>query len=249
MQSAQQLAQWFNQGNTAIPNLLLQYYKRIALTDQEMMLIIHLHAFALEGNDFPSLEAIHERMSLSEGEISTSLNRLLKDGYVDITSSLDNEQKRKESFTLQPLWEKLCTYLINQQAHKEIAASTEGAWPDDFAQHDDEEEGQLFKRFEQEFARPLSPMEIETISIWLDQDKYDVSLILLALREAVISSKLSLRYIDRILFEWQKNGIKTVDAAREYSKKFRQQKQTGNLQQQSQDKVEFTFYNWLDKTK
>ena len=46
-----------------------------------------------------------------------------------------------------------------------------------------------------------------------DQDQHHPNLIQAALREAVMSGKLNFRYIDRILFEWKKNGIKTVDQA------------------------------------
>ena len=66
------------------------------------------------------------------------------------------------------------------------------------------EEGEIYKLFEQEFGRLLSPMEYETIGMWFDQDKHSSALIRLALKEAVLSQKLSLRYIDRILFEWKK---------------------------------------------
>ena len=45
---------------------------------------------------------------------------------------------------------------------------------------------------------------------------------LAALREAVFCGKLSCRYIDRILLEWQRNGIQTPEEAVEYSRKFRQ---------------------------
>ena len=71
----------------------------------------------------------------------------------------------------------------------------------------------LYTVFEKEFGRPLSPFECETLGMWEDQDQHHPNLIQAALREAVMSGKLNFRYIDRILFEWKKNGIKTVDQA------------------------------------
>src|SRR5699024_11628105 len=62
---------------------------------------------------------------------------------------------------------------------------------------EENEEGTIFILFEQEFGRPLSPFEIETISVWLDEDKMKPSLIKADLREAVLMSKLNFKYIDR----------------------------------------------------
>ena len=58
----------------------------------------------------------------------------------------------------------------------------------------DKEERNLFTIFEKEFGRPLSPMELETISGWVDADRYPDELILLALKEAVFAGKLHFRY-------------------------------------------------------
>ncbi|MNW53639.1 DNA replication protein DnaD [compost metagenome] len=85
----------------------------------------------------------------------------------------------------------------------------------------DEQERNLFVIFEKEFARPLSPMECETISVWVDQDGYPDELILLALKEAVFAGKVHFRYIDRILLEWSRNRVKTVEDAKAYIQRFR----------------------------
>ncbi|MNI65967.1 DNA replication protein DnaD [compost metagenome] len=79
----------------------------------------------------------------------------------------------------------------------------------------------MFVIFEKEFARPLSPMECETISVWVDQDGYPDELILLALKEAVFAGKVHFRYIDRILLEWSRNRVKTVEDAKAYIQRFR----------------------------
>ena len=77
----------------------------------------------------------------------------------------------------------------------------------------------VFNRFEVEFGRDFSPMEIQTIDGWLTEDHYQPDLILAALKEAVINSALSLRYIDQILMNWEKKNIKTAKAAADYLKK------------------------------
>lgn len=255
MISVQQWAKWMNKGSASVPYVLLENYKSLQLSDGEMMLIIHLHSFAGEGNLFPSPEQLQERMTCSENEISEMLNQLHKKQFIDIISSVDQEGMREESYSLEPLWEKMITFLSSSTAQEvsssEVATSQDAypSWPSDLNQtgNDIQQlEGQIFQRFEQEFGRVLSPIECETISLWLDDDRYQPHLIFLALREAVISSKLSLRYIDRILFEWQKIGIKTAEEVREHSKNFRQQ-QPSKPKSKDQAEPEFSFYNWLEK--
>nr|WP_290123138.1 DnaD domain protein [Apilactobacillus ozensis] len=62
---------------------------------------------------------------------------------------------------------------------------------------------------EQEFGRSLSPIELETISQWMDSDNYSFEMILLALKESVLNQVRSLKYMDRILLNWEKSNIRT----------------------------------------
>src|SRR5699024_3755453 len=102
-----------------------------------------------------------------------------------------------EAYNLNSLWEKL--YADEKES---------------------ENEGTVFILFEQEFGRPLSPFEIETINAWLDVDVIKPELIKAGLREAVLMGKLNFKYIDRILREWQRKGIRTVEQARDASRSF-----------------------------
>ena len=69
----------------------------------------------------------------------------------------------------------------------------------------------VFKNIEQTFGRALSPYEIETINQWLDVDHHELSVIQAALDEATSQNKLSFKYIDRILLNWKKNNVKTIE--------------------------------------
>ncbi|MEC1232721.1 DnaD domain-containing protein, partial [Bacillus paralicheniformis] len=131
------------------------------------------------------------------------------------------------------LWGKLFEHL-EMAEQKQLAEQNEG------------EQKNLYTVFEEEFARPLSPLECETLSIWLDQDHHDAQLIKQALKEAVISGKLNFRYIDRILFEWKKNGVSTVEQAANYSQRFRR-KTAPRQNEQKEYTRQVPFYNWLEQ--
>ncbi|MDQ0337612.1 DNA replication protein [Caldalkalibacillus uzonensis] len=245
MISVHEWAKWMNKGNASIPHLLLENYKKLHLSDTEMMLLIHIHAFVSEGISFPSIKQLEERMTCSQAELTRMLNRLRKERFLDIRSNLDENNRVVEHFSLEPLWEKLCRYLtINVE---EVAAAKErDVWPAE-VERPEAAEGLIFKRFEQEFGRPLSPMECETITTWLDEDQLDPHIILLALKEAVIANKRSLRYIDKILLDWQKNGLRSVEAVRDHIKQFRRQQASKTGKTEYNETVEFPFYNWLER--
>ena len=90
-----------------------------------------------------------------------------------------------------------------------------------------------------------NPFECESLSMWIDNDHHDPVIIKSALREAVISGKLNFRYIDRILFDWKRNGIKTIEQAKSHGRNVRQhQKQKSKVE--NVQKQALPFYNWLE---
>jgi len=70
--------------------------------------------------------------------------------------------------------------------------------------------GDIFSVFENNFGKTLSAMECELINAWIDRGDSE-ELIIAALKEATYNGVRSLRYIDKILFEWNKKGIKTPE--------------------------------------
>jgi DNA replication protein len=229
------MAEWLAQGSIAIPKLLLHHYKRLGLSEVEFMLLLHMHSFIEEGVWFPTPAQLAEKMTLTPSQCMETMRKLLQKGFISIEEQVDEQAIRSEKYSLKPLWEKLVYYLAAQSADEERKERKD-------------EEKSLYTMFEQEFGRPLSPFECETLAMWMDQDEHDPVIIKAALREAVLSGKLNFRYIDRILFEWKKNGIRTIEQAQSYGKKFRKHQQTTKLTQppQSEYKQTIPFYNWLE---
>lgn len=71
-----------------------------------------------------------------------------------------------------------------------------------------EEAISLVSIFEEQFGRALSPIELNILREWKESN-YDDKIIVKALKEAVKSQVLNFRYIEGILHNWAKNGVKT----------------------------------------
>ncbi|WJY28567.1 DnaD domain-containing protein [Sporosarcina trichiuri] len=197
------------------------------------MLILQMEAYRLQAVEFPTPSDFASRMHFSENEISEVLQRLMQKGYLKIDQASDSNGVLYEQFSLLPLWEAVA----NHEMERRTASCDTGG---------KEEEGQIFHIFEQEFGRLLSPMECETISMWMDQDYHSPEIIKAALKEAVIAQKLSMRYIDRILFEWKKKNVTTLADVERQTKAFRSPVQTGQAAHKQETKKRVPLYNWLE---
>ncbi len=212
------------QSQMPIPTQLLTNYKQLGLFEIDVMIILHMHHFLQNGKDFPTPQEICERMTISENQLLHHLRTLIQKNIIEMKELRNEQNQLSEAYSLDPLWEKL--FLV-----KEEPAAVEN------------HEGTIFILFEQEFGRPLSPFEIETINVWLDEDAMSPALIKAALRESVLMGKLNFKYIDRILREWKKKGIHTVEQARESSRQFR--KQPDKKQNKQEKKDTSVYFNWL----
>ena len=104
------------------------------------------------------------------------------------------------------------------------------------------ENSNIFEIVEKEFGRTLSPIEYEIIKAWLDNGM-DEELIKEAIKEATYNGVSNLRYIDKILYEWGKNGIKTVSDVVDNRKKRAKarEKETSDV-----DIDEIVDWDWFD---
>ncbi len=225
---------WFEEGTITVPSLLFSEYRNLHLNETELVLLLNIHTFLEKGNYFPTPEELSARMTISTAECNDILRKLLQRGFLEIIDQYSHDGIRFEKYSIKPLWERLVEqFLLNHQnSNQEMIKKTD--------------EMDLYTCFEQEFGRPLSPFECESLAMWMDDDHHDPIIIKAALREAVMSGKLNFRYIDRILFEWKKNGIKTIEQAKNHGRKFRQkQVQKGSAKEEAHS-PSVPFYNWLE---
>lgn len=229
------------EGHLSVPNLLFKLYALVGLTDIQVMLILHILSFKeKENNQFPSVNELEQRMSSSSEQVIRALQQLVQGGWIHINESVEEGTGiQYEWYQLEPLFEKLSSAAVQQYMQDDSFSSME--WLQKL------NEQTLFTTFENEFGRPLSPMECESISKWMDEDQYSEELILRALKEAVFAGKLGFKYIDRILLEWEKNGVRTAEQAKEYAMKFRlYQKKSPHNPQPTDRKEALPLINWLE---
>jgi DNA replication protein len=223
---------WLKEGTLTIPHFLLTHYKMMGLNETELVLILQLQNFIEKGTPFPTPSQLAERMTFQESECLFLIQRLIQKGFIEIKEE-NSQVVGNEKYSLEPLYEKMLSHFLLTQKKEEVKEAKEAG-------------ESLYTVFEQEFGRPLSPFECETLAMWMD-DHHEPEIIKAALREAVISGKLNFRYVDRILFEWKKNGIKTEEQAREQTQKFRAHQMRNRKKEPTTPVKEVPFYNWLEQ--
>lgn len=168
-----------------VPNYLVKYYKKFNLECVEFLMLIYF----LNNKDKLIFDnkKIAKDLYLEENEVLEHINCLIEKNYISIEMSKKNGVI-EEYISLDLFYEKINSYLIENDK-KNISSD-------------------IYSKFEKEFGRTLSPVEYETISKWIENN-IEIELIEAALKEAILSGVSSIRYIDKILFEWSKKGYKT----------------------------------------
>ncbi|THF78425.1 DnaD domain-containing protein [Cohnella fermenti] len=226
---AQGLAAAYADGSVSLPYALLRSYRALKLMDTECMMLIHIIAYRqLEQNEFPTMDQLQGRLGASPDAIGHTMQKLVKNGFVGIDEVVDPlTGVQAERYNLSGLFQKIAALLAAGEVPLEGAEAARASFEPGIASRSipsaasHAAEPNLFSVFEQEFGRPLTPMECETINGWIDNDGYPNELILFALKESVFAGKLHFRYIDRILLEWSRNRVNSVDDARAHAQKIR----------------------------
>jgi DNA replication protein len=198
-----QYNQYRTMGFTTLTNGLLAYYSQLNISDAEMILIIQLEMFNQQGEKFPSNEQIAANTNFSTTDVANLIQALINNECLAIEQITDEQGRIGNQYSLNSLYSKLDKILAD-----ELPNSTKTDKPT-INNLDNSTLNQLMRQFEIEFGRYLSPIEREEIAAWLNVDHYDPEIIKMALREAVLSQAYSLKYVDRILLNWQRHNLKT----------------------------------------
>ena len=205
------LEQIIKNKDVVIPSLLFYNYRKLNMNAEELILLSYL----INSGEFFNPKKISNDLSIPLGELMETLEHMKEIDLVKIELKKVNNV-RVEVINMDGFYNKLLSLLMDEEPK--------------------EDKSQIFDIFEKEFGRTLSPIEYEIINAWKDSNISEET-ILLALREAVYNGVNNLRYIDKILSEWTKKGIKT-------KADLEQNKRTFNSQKKEYPKE--VDYDWLN---
>ncbi|MFN0602824.1 DnaD domain-containing protein [Facklamia hominis] len=208
---------WMKSGCTIIPNILIQRFAQLKLTSDEFVVVVYLLEHIHNHQSVDTVASIANQLGWSSEKLYANLNSLLDKNYLNIELVSNDQGKKTDHYTLRPLFD-----YLNDQMHKEQTSSQAVGQQKPSLLQNETKMSQLLQQFEEGFGRGLSSSELDMVNQWINQDKYSLDLIQLALREAMIREAYSFKYIDRILLNWQQNNIKTYEEARAYIQAFDQ---------------------------
>lgn len=213
---------WMKDGFTTVPNILLDQFHLLELSGDEMVLLLYIMSWINRGKTVDDMNQTSTDLGWSSKKVIECLSSLMNKDYLQIELVPNKEGKQADHYTLRPLFDKLDEIHFQQTVQdSKPVPSTEGL---DHVQ-----------MFEQEFGRQLTQMELETLNDWVNVSKYDRELIQLALKQAVLNQALSLKYIDRILLNWEKKNIRTVHEAKKEIERFENRHQQSSQSHQKEN--------------
>jgi len=168
-----------------IPKILLANYKKLGITDEELIIIMVIMNYGDKVLYDPEMFA--KDINQNKRNVMMLIDSLCDKNILSIV--IEKRNKKAEYITLDLLYEKLSNIVLDKKEDEEIDNS-------------------IFSIFENELGRTLSPMEYEKIKEWITSGN-SKEMITLALREAVLNGVNNLNYIDSILNNWNKKGYKT----------------------------------------
>lgn len=204
------------EGSATVPFELIKSYKKINLTEQELIFIIYI----LNTNNMFNPKEISNNLNINVAECLKLVESLSDKDIINI-KTVKNNGITEEIIDTENLYKKIA-YLYIEENNSE--------------KDDKNKSTDIYSEFEQEFGRTLSPIEYELIGSWRDINSDEI--ITLALKEAVYNGVNNLRYIDKILHEWNKKGLKTKEAIMKNKMTFVNKRV---------EKKELFDYDWLNE--
>ena len=204
-------------GNIVIPLYILKYFTKLNLTMDEFIFLMYLYN-KQDNLDF-NPEKIALDLNLDIMEVMGYISILTDKGYITLDVLKTENNILEEVINLNNFYERISTFLINSEV--------------DIKEENKKEN--ILQYVEQELGRPLNSLEIKTIHDW-QEAKIDDSLIMEALKIALNDGVYSLKYIDKILFDFKNRGYQN---ALDIKKEVEPTSTKSN-------EIEFVDWNWLD---
>ncbi len=199
------------------------------LTLQQKVMLVEIDSLDNEKGCYASNKYFSEFFGISSGRVSQVINELIDKGYLNAEYIKEDNQILGRILKIQSppypvkVFRKLNRgYLENDEGG--IKYSKEGYLENDednniIYNNINNNNNNIYDFLQKELGRTLSSTEIEKVKEWEDNE-----LTRYAVKVAILNGAYTINYIDAIIYNWQKLGIKSVSQAQEETKRHRDKK-------------------------
>lgn len=199
------------------------------LTLQQKVMLVEIDSLDNEKGCYASNKYFSEFFGISSGRVSQVINELIDKGYLNAEYIKEDNQILARILKIQSppypvkVFRKLNRgYLENEEGG--IKYSKGGYLENDkdnniIYNNINNNNNNIYDFLQKELGRTLSSTEIEKVKEWEDNE-----LTRYAVKVAILNGAYTINYIDAIIYNWQKLGIKSVSQAQEETKRHRDKK-------------------------
>lgn len=206
----------YKYGNMTIPLYLLKNRELFKLDLDQFIFLMYLYNIGDKSLFNPN--KISEDLNISIKEVMKYISILTEKKCIRVAVEKNEKGALEDRIDLSDFYQKASFILI-----------------DDVKK--DSNIDNVYDFIEKEFGRTLSSTEYEIIKAWLDSGNSSL-VVKEAVKEAKYNGVSNLRYIDKILYEWGKKGIKTLEDV---------EKNRINHRKMEEDSVDDIYdYDWID---
>ena len=170
----------FTSRDFVINSNIVKCISSIDITLEEFLLVLYF----INISSLLNTDDIKEKLGFDDEKIFNTFTSLINKKYIEMVVT-NNNGEVIEQIKLDPLYDRLA---FNKKT-------------------DNVDSKDIYAMFESELGRTLSSFEYEMINKWLEKGVEEET-IKNALKEAVLNNVRNFKYIDKIIYEWTKKGIK-----------------------------------------
>ena len=174
--------------NVTVPMYVIKQYSKFNLTLDEFVLLIYLYN---NNNIIYDPNFIANELNISMETVLINVDSLANKGLISLDVNKTSNGVLEEKINLDNFYEKITLSLIDELNLEETSDNS------------------IFTIIEDELGHKLKPNEQEMV-ISLQKD-YSDELIKEALKELVSTGNNNVKLLDRILFDWKRQGVKNVE--------------------------------------
>lgn len=188
----------FTTRDFVINSNVVKCISNLDITLDEFLLVLYF----INVSCYLNTNDIQEKLGFTEEKAVNAFSSLINKKYIEMVVE-NRDGEIIEKINLDPLYDRLALNTKSKDNSVDIYAL-----------------------FETELGRTLSSFEYDLINKWLENGIKE-DMIKNALKEAILNNVRSFKYIDKIIYEWNKNGVKKQYKSEE-------------------SKEEMFDYDWLD---